>query len=156
MHRSQKISNGNSLQFRRHRCSNVAYGCILGPLQLHFQFRKRKIVGWTQIRRVWGMVKSFAWTTLCSRCFAVNACGRNCTHSFHFFQIITQNAVNDGFWYTCTHRYHPSTSTVVVLLNSCQMSDIFIHFFLFFAFLSTQCFQSPPHWLQTGYAIEMS
>ncbi len=44
MHRSQKISNGNSLQFRHCRYLNVAYGCI----QLHFQifnFRNAKVSG---------------------------------------------------------------------------------------------------------------
>ncbi len=54
MHCLRKISNKNSLQFRHYRCLNVAYGYILVPLQLHFQLRKCKIVGWTQIRGVWG------------------------------------------------------------------------------------------------------
>ncbi len=60
VHCSQKISNRNSLQFHCYRCLNVAYGCILVPLQLHFQLQKRKIIRRNQIRRVWGMVKSFA------------------------------------------------------------------------------------------------
>ncbi len=86
MHHSWKISNRNSLHFHRYRCLNVAYGCISIPLQLHFQLRKRKIFMRTQIRRVRGMVKSFAWTTRCSHCSAVNAFGTNRTHSFHFFK----------------------------------------------------------------------
>ncbi len=109
MHCLQKISNRNSLQFRCYRCSNVTYGCISVPLHLHFQLRKCKIVGRIQIRRVQRMVKSYAWTTRCSCFFAVNACGPNHVHSFHFFQIIRQNAVNDR-----TLQCHPTTSTVVV------------------------------------------
>ncbi len=54
------------------------------PLQLHFQLRKCKIVGRTQIRRVRGIVKSFTQTTHCSHCSTVNACGTNRAHSFHF------------------------------------------------------------------------
>ncbi len=86
MHCSQKISNKNSLQFYHYICLNVAYGCIAVPLQLHFLLWKRKIVGWTQIRKVPGMVKYFAWTVCCSRCSAVNACGTNRAHSFRFFK----------------------------------------------------------------------
>ncbi len=56
MHGSQKISNRNSLQFHCYRYLNVTYSCLSVPLQLHFQLRKRKIVGWTQIRRVRGQL----------------------------------------------------------------------------------------------------
>ncbi len=45
------------------------------------------------------MVKSFECAKLCSHCSAVNTCGTNRAHSFHFFQIFRQNVVNDGFWY---------------------------------------------------------
>ncbi len=86
MNCSQKISNKNSLQFCRYWCLNVAYGCILVPFQPYFQLLKRKIVGRTQIRRLWGIVKCFTWTTRCSRCSAVNACGTNSAHSFRFFK----------------------------------------------------------------------
>ncbi len=66
MHCSQKISNRNSLQFRCYRCLNVAYGCISFPLQLHFQLRKRKIVGQTQIRRVWGWLCPYSPLSSCN------------------------------------------------------------------------------------------
>ncbi len=127
MHCSRKISNRNSLQFCRYRCLNVTYGCILMPLQLHFQLRKRKIVGWTQIRRVRPMVKSFVGTMCCSRCSAVNACGTNCAYSFRIF-IIGQNAVNNCFWYPSTLCYHPTTSVEVVFQNSCHTSNVFVCF----------------------------
>ncbi len=86
MHCSQKISNRNSLQFRHYRCLNVAYGCISVLLQLHFQLRKCKIVGGLKSGEYAGMVKSFAWATGCSHCSAVNTCGTNRAHSFHFFK----------------------------------------------------------------------
>ncbi len=87
MHCSQKISNKNSLRFRRYRCLNVVNGCISVPLQLYFQLWKCEIVGWTQSRRVRGKVKSFAWTTWCSRCSTINAWGTYRTHSFLFFKL---------------------------------------------------------------------
>ncbi len=127
MHCSRKISNRNSLQFCRYRCLNVAYVCILVPLQLHFKLRICKIVGPTQIRRLWGIVKSFAWTMLCSRCSAVNACGTNRAHSFCF------SMSSDRFselWFLVSHTlcYHPTTSTAVVFQNSYLQSIIFVRF----------------------------
>ncbi len=55
---------------------------------------------------------------------------QSCTQ-LSFFQIIRQNAANDGFWYPCTLPYHPTTSMVVVLQNNCQPSDVFICFHCF-------------------------
>ncbi len=127
MHCSQKIGNRNSLQFRRYRRLNVAYGCILVPLQLHFQLQQCKIVLRNQIRRVRWIVKPFAWTTRCSHCSAINTCGTNRVHSFRFFKS------SDRIWRTMvfstrTLLYYPTTSTVVVFQNSCHPSDVFIHF----------------------------
>ncbi len=104
MHCSQKISNGNNLQFCRYRCLNVAYGCILIPLQLHFQLQK--CVGWNQIRRVWWIVKPFAWTTHCFHCSAINTCGTNRVHSFRFFKS------SDTMWRTMVFStpYFPLSS----------------------------------------------
>ncbi len=99
MHCSQKISNRNNLQFRRYGCLNITNDSISVSLHLHFQLWKCKVVGWTQIWRVRGMVNSFAKTKRGSHCSVVNAWGTNRAHSFYFFQIIRQNAVNDGFWY---------------------------------------------------------
>ncbi len=76
----------------------------------------------TQLRRIRGMVKSFARTTRCSLCSVVIT---NPTQ-FLFFQIIRQNVANDGFWYTHTLWYLPTANMVVVLQNSWHPSDVFI------------------------------
>ncbi len=97
----------------------------IGPLQLHFQLRKRKIVGQTEIWRVRGTVKFFARTTRRSCCSAINTCDTNRARSFHFFQIIRQCGER---WFSIsrTLQYYPITSTLVVLQNSCHPSDVFV------------------------------
>ncbi len=115
------------------------------------------------------MVKSFAWTTHCSHCSVVNACGINRVHSFHFFQIIRQNAVNDGFRYpvfytiilqlarqsfkTAATRAMFSFGFVVLRLVLHSASSVDIS--LFPTFHSALCLQSTPHPPLTGYAIEI-
>ncbi len=91
-------------------------------LQLHFQLQKRKIVERTQIRRGRGMVKSFAWTTRCSRCSAVNTCGTNRAHSFCFFKS------SDRMQWTMVFGIPYSLLTSVVLQNSYHPSNVFISF----------------------------
>ncbi len=128
MYSSWKINNKNSLQFRHYRCLNVAYGCISVLFQFHFQLWKCKIVRRTQIRRVRGMVKSFAWATRCSPCSAVNPCGTNRVYSSHFFKS-SDICGERRFLVSHTLHHHPTTSTVVVLQNSCHPSNVISCFY---------------------------
>ncbi len=56
-----------------------------------------------------GMVKSFAWTTRCSHCSAVNTCGTNCAHSFRFFKL------SDRMWWTMVFGI-PILSAIILQL----------------------------------------
>ncbi len=72
------------------------------------------------------MVKSSAWTTHCSHCSAVNACGTNHAQNFVFSNHRTECGER---WFSVsrTLRYHPITSTAVVLQNSYHPSgDVFV------------------------------
>ncbi len=74
-----------------------------------------------------GIVKSFVWTTRCSRCSAVNKCDTNRAHSFHFFK-----SSNRMRWTMVLgipfSPYHPTASTVVIFQNSYNLIDVFVHF----------------------------
>ncbi len=73
---------------------------------------------------------------------------------FLFFQIIRQNAVNDGFRYLVL-------STIILQLarrssfKTAATRVMFCSFLLFLSFLSTLRLQLTFHWLQTSYTIEI-
>ncbi len=130
MHYSRKISNRNSLQFRSYKCLNVAYGCILVPLQLYFQLWKNKIVGWTQIKRVRGWL-SLSRTQQTAYIVLLSIHMAQIVHTVFVFSNHQTECGERWFSVSHTHGYHPTTSKVIVLPNSCHPSDVFVCFCCF-------------------------
>ncbi len=123
---SQKISNRNNLQFCRYRCLNVmvAYRPPSTPFLTSETQNSR--VDSNQESTGDGLVFCVNNALFSLFCYQ-HMQHKSCTQ-YLFFQIIRQNAVNDGFRYRCTLPYHPTTSTVVVHQNSGHLSDVFVCF----------------------------
>ncbi len=127
MNCSQIIIDGNSLQFRRYRCLNVAYGCISVPLQLYFQIRKRKIVERAQIRRVRGML-SLLHEQHAVPIVLLSIHATQIMHTVFVFSNYQTECRERWFLVSRTLRYHPTTSATVFPQNSRHLSDVFVHF----------------------------
>ncbi len=74
------------------------------------------------------MVKFFCVNNVTFPLFCCQHMPHKLCTQFLFFQIIRQNGMNDGFQYPRTLRYHPTTSTVIALQNSCLPSNVFVCF----------------------------